>query len=53
MTTKNNNSTIKLDNIHDAIDDIRQGKVIIVVDDEDVGVYVAVGGVAVRQPVMN
>ena len=35
MTTKNNNSTIKLDNIHDAIDDIRQGKVIIVVDDED------------------
>ncbi|NQY28718.1 MAG: 3,4-dihydroxy-2-butanone-4-phosphate synthase [Flavobacteriaceae bacterium] len=35
MKTTNNNSTIKLDNIHDAIDDIRQGKVIIVVDDED------------------
>jgi len=35
MTRTNNNSTIQLDNIHDAIDDIRQGKVIIVVDDED------------------
>ncbi|PHS03578.1 MAG: 3,4-dihydroxy-2-butanone-4-phosphate synthase [Kordia sp.] len=35
MTTTNNSTTIKLDNIHDAIDDIRQGKVIIVVDDED------------------
>ena len=35
MTRTNNNSTIQLDSIHDAIDDIRQGKVIIVVDDED------------------
>jgi len=35
MTTTNNNATIQLDSIHDAIDDIRQGKVIIVVDDED------------------
>jgi len=35
MTTTNNNPTIQLDNIHDAIDDVRQGKVIIVVDDED------------------
>ena len=35
MTGTNNNSTIQLDSIHDAIDDIRQGKVIIVVDDED------------------
>jgi len=35
MTTTNNTPTIKLDNIHDAIDDVRQGKVIIVVDDED------------------
>jgi len=35
MTTTVNNKTIQLDNIHDAIDDIRQGKVIIVVDDED------------------
>jgi 3,4-dihydroxy 2-butanone 4-phosphate synthase/GTP cyclohydrolase II len=34
MTTKNN-QTIQLDNIHDAIDDVRKGKVIIVVDDED------------------
>jgi len=34
MTTTKN-TTIQLDNIHDAIDDIRQGKVIIVVDDED------------------
>ena len=30
-----NNSTIQLDSIHDAIEDIRKGKVIIVVDDED------------------
>jgi len=35
MTTTNNNATIQLDSIHDAIEDIRQGKVIIVVDDED------------------
>jgi len=35
MTTTKNTSTIQLDSIHDAIDDIRQGKVIIVVDDED------------------
>jgi len=35
MTTTNNNSTIQLDSIHDAIEDIRKGKVIIVVDDED------------------
>jgi 3,4-dihydroxy 2-butanone 4-phosphate synthase / GTP cyclohydrolase II len=34
MTTKNN-QTIQLDNIHDAIEDVRKGKVIIVVDDED------------------
>ena len=34
MTTSNN-QTIQLDNIHDAIDDVRKGKVIIVVDDED------------------
>jgi len=35
MTTTNNNATIQLDSIHDAIEDIRKGKVIIVVDDED------------------
>ena len=35
MATTNNNSTIQLDSIHDAIEDIRKGKVIIVVDDED------------------
>jgi 3,4-dihydroxy 2-butanone 4-phosphate synthase/GTP cyclohydrolase II len=35
MTTIKNNSTIQLDNIHDAIEDVRKGKVIIVVDDED------------------
>jgi len=34
-TTTNNNATIQLDSIHDAIEDIRKGKVIIVVDDED------------------
>ncbi|WP_298238384.1 3,4-dihydroxy-2-butanone-4-phosphate synthase [uncultured Algibacter sp.] len=33
MTTKT--ATFKLDSIHDAIDDIRNGKVIIVVDDEN------------------
>ncbi|MFD0963862.1 3,4-dihydroxy-2-butanone-4-phosphate synthase [Pseudofulvibacter geojedonensis] len=32
MTTNNN---IQLDSIHDAIDDIRQGKMVIVVDDEN------------------
>ncbi len=35
MTTMENNSKIQLDNIHDAIEDVRKGKVIIVVDDED------------------
>ena len=35
MAITNNNSTIQLDSIHDAIEDIRKGKVIIVVDDED------------------
>ena len=35
MTTTNNNAAIELDSIHDAIEDIRKGKVIIVVDDED------------------
>ncbi len=35
MTTIKKNTTTQLDNIHDAIEDIRQGKVIIVVDDED------------------
>ena len=35
MTKVENNSKIQLDNIHDAIEDVRQGKVIIVVDDED------------------
>ena len=35
MDTQNKKTTIQLDNIHDAIEDIRQGKVIIVVDDED------------------
>ncbi len=35
MTTTENNSKIQLDNIHDAIEDVRKGKVIIVVDDED------------------
>lgn len=35
MTTNDNNTKIQLDSIHDAIEDIRQGKVIIVVDDED------------------
>ncbi|MGB0974440.1 MAG: 3,4-dihydroxy-2-butanone-4-phosphate synthase [Flavobacteriaceae bacterium] len=35
MTTLKKNTSTQLDSIHDAIEDIRQGKVIIVVDDED------------------
>ncbi|GAA3554135.1 3,4-dihydroxy-2-butanone-4-phosphate synthase [Snuella lapsa] len=44
MTTNNNTANFKLDTIHDAIDDIRNGKVIIVVDDanrENEGDFVA------------
>lgn len=35
MTTLKKNTSTQLNSIHDAIEDIRQGKVIIVVDDED------------------
>ena len=35
MSTLKKNTTTQLDSIHDAIEDIRQGRVIIVVDDED------------------
>ena len=35
MSTLKKNTTTQLNSIHDAIEDIRQGKVIIVVDDED------------------
>ncbi|MGB1268633.1 MAG: 3,4-dihydroxy-2-butanone-4-phosphate synthase [Flavobacteriaceae bacterium] len=35
MSTLKKNTETQLDSIHDAIEDIRQGKVIIVVDDED------------------
>jgi 3,4-dihydroxy 2-butanone 4-phosphate synthase / GTP cyclohydrolase II len=35
MNSNNNTNLIKLDRIEDAIDDIRNGKIIVVVDDED------------------
>ena len=35
MITTNNGTSIKLNTIEEAIEDIRQGKIIIVVDDEN------------------